>query len=75
MSTQTIEPAIDAKEAAKILNLHPGTVLRMARAHELPSFRIGRIWRFRASALDEWMRAQINSSTLPLAPSSKGAIQ
>jgi excisionase family DNA binding protein len=55
------EPAIDAQAAAKILGVCVRTVKRMAERGELPAFRIVNRWRFRASALDEWMRAQMNA--------------
>jgi len=66
------EPAIDAKEAAALLNLHPNTVLAFARERKIPAFRMGRVWRFRASALDAWMQAQLNSPSLPPASSHGG---
>lgn len=50
------EPLIDEKQAAQFLGgLHPKTVQRMARRCEIPSVRIGRYWRFRASELDAWI--------------------
>jgi excisionase family DNA binding protein len=52
------EPLIDANEAAKILDVHPVTVQRMAKQRRIPGLRLGRVWRFRASALDEWIREQ-----------------
>ena len=53
------EPLMDADEAAKFLGgLHPKTIMRMARRGELPAYRVGKFWRFRASELDEWLRVQ-----------------
>ena len=53
------EPLLSETEAAKFLGgLHPKTVQRMARRGELPAYRIGRYWRFRASELDQWLRVQ-----------------
>ena len=44
-------------EAAKFLGgLHPKTVQRMARRGEVPAYRIGKFWRYRASELDRWLR-------------------
>jgi excisionase family DNA binding protein len=43
-------------EAAKFLGgLHPKTVQRMARRGQLPAYRIGRYWRFKASELSAWL--------------------
>ena len=46
-------------EAAQFLGgLHPKTLQRMARHGELPAYRVGRYWRYRASELDQWLRVQ-----------------
>ena len=55
------EPLIDAQAAAKLLCTSARTVKRMAARGEIPAIRVGKCWRFRASALDEWMRGQLNS--------------
>jgi len=53
------EPLLSDAEAAQFLGgLHPKTVQRMARRGQLPAYRIGRYWRFRASELDRWLRVQ-----------------
>lgn len=70
------EPAITAAEACKLLGLkRPGTVLKWAREGKIPCIRLGAgkgaYVRFRASALDAWMRQQLNSSSLPLASSQE----
>lgn len=57
------EPLLDAKEAARILRIHPKTVKEMAAAKRIPGLKIGSVWRFRASALDAWVTAQLNSSS------------
>jgi len=55
----TYEPLLSDAEAASFLGgLHPKTVQRMARHGHIPSYRIGRYWRFRASELDQWLRVQ-----------------
>jgi excisionase family DNA binding protein len=59
LSTMTFEPLLSEIEAAKFLGgLHPKTVQRMARRGELPAYRVGRYWRFRASELDQWLRVE-----------------
>jgi excisionase family DNA binding protein len=59
------EPLIDADEAAKLLEVHPKTVKRLAAEGIIPAMRIGRLWRFRASLLDAWMRSQLHLSRHP----------
>jgi excisionase family DNA binding protein len=54
------EPLIDAERAAQLLKLHPKTVKRLVQKGRLPGFRIGRVWRFRESSLDVWMRSQLD---------------
>src|SRR5271157_1626861 len=54
-----IEPLIDAYEAAQILRLHPVTVREMAARREIPGLKIGKVWRFRASSLDEWVNSRL----------------
>jgi excisionase family DNA binding protein len=61
----SIEPLIDAASAAEILHLHPKTVKRLAAAGTVPALKIGKLWRFRASALDSWAEAQLSSSCHP----------
>jgi len=57
------EPLIDAPAAARLLKVHPKTVKRLANDGILPGMRIGKLWRFRASILDAWMKAQLNCSS------------
>jgi len=49
------EPLLDSDEVAALLKIHPKTLQRMARRGEIPGTRIGRLWRFRRSALNTWM--------------------
>jgi excisionase family DNA binding protein len=62
--TQTFEPLLSDTQAGQLLGLHPKTVQRLARQGELPAVRIGRYWRYRASALNEWI--DLNSTGQPL---------
>jgi excisionase family DNA binding protein len=65
LTTHTCEPLIDAGRAAALLDVHPKTVKRLAAQGLIPGMKIGKLWRFRASALDDWMRAQIDSARHP----------
>jgi excisionase family DNA binding protein len=49
------EPLFDTNEAAALLQIHPKTLQKLARAGEVIGIRIGKLWRFRASALNEWL--------------------
>ena len=49
------EPLLDVVEAARLLRIHPKT-LRVKASHGIiPAVQIGRVWRFRASALNRWL--------------------
>lgn len=55
----TFEPLISVTEAAALLGgLHPKTLQRMARLGQIPAYRVGRRWYFRASELDKWLNSQ-----------------
>ena len=70
MSHQQIafEPALTSEEAARLLNIHPKTLQRMARKGQVPAHRIGDLWRFRASELDAWFRGKHDRLETPLVP-------
>jgi len=51
------EPLLDSDEAADLLKIHPKTLQRMARRGTVVGIRIGRLWRFRASQLNEWLQS------------------
>ncbi len=71
MAEQTFEPLIDANEAGRILKLHPVTIREMAGKGAIPGFKIGKVWRFRTSALDAWVTQQIESPRYPLSRESE----
>ncbi len=58
-AARTFEPLMDCREAARLLQIHPKTVLKMARAGELPGIRFGKLWRFRTSDLDAWLGSRV----------------
>ena len=50
------EPLLDSEEAAALLKIHPKTLQKLARNGEVAAIQIGKLWRFRASALDQWLK-------------------
>ena len=60
-SAVAFERVLNTEEAAALLQIHPKTLQRMARQGSVPAFRIGDLWRFRASSLDEWVRSGVCS--------------
>jgi len=57
----TFERLLDSEEAASLLKIHPKTLQKMARSGEIAGVQIGRLWRFRVSALDEWLQQKLAS--------------
>jgi excisionase family DNA binding protein len=60
--TNGFEPLLDSEEAADLLRIHPKTLQRMARNGEIAATQIGKLWRFRASELDLWLRSKKTAS-------------
>jgi excisionase family DNA binding protein len=50
--------AMTVKEAAKYLDCSIETIYRMARAGELPCFKIRSLYRFEKEFLDKWKEQQ-----------------
>ena len=52
---QAFEPLLDSEEAAALLKIHPKTLQKMARNGEISGMQVGKLWRFRASTLNQWL--------------------
>jgi len=55
------EQILRSEEAAALLNIHPKTLQRLARKGQIPGFRIGRVWGFRTSVLNQWLESKMVS--------------
>ena len=49
-------------DLAKILNLHPFTVTRLAREGKTPAFKVGGVWRFRKDGFERWIQQRTKRS-------------
>jgi excisionase family DNA binding protein len=56
------EPLLDSEQAASLLRIHPKTLQKMARRGEIHGTHIGKLWRFRASDLNDWILRQEQAS-------------
>ena len=56
------EPLLDSEQAANLLRVHPKTLQKMARRGEIHGTHIGKLWRFRASDLNDWLYRQRRAS-------------
>jgi excisionase family DNA binding protein len=54
------ERLLDSVEAAGLLKIHPKTLQKLARNGEVAAIQIGKLWRFRASALNRWLEKIAN---------------
>ena len=43
------------REAAEYLSVHVRTIYRLAKNGNIPGRKVGGSWRFKKSALDEWL--------------------
>jgi excisionase family DNA binding protein len=57
----TFEQLLDSDEAAALLKIHPKTLQKMARNGEITGVQVGRLWRFRASVINEWLEQKMAS--------------
>jgi excisionase family DNA binding protein len=55
VSEEQFEPLLTSEEAAALLRIHPEKLQRLARRGEIAGIKIGKLWRFRASALYAWL--------------------
>lgn len=50
------EPWSSVEEVAKHLGVAQDSIYRWIEARNLPAHKIGRLWKFKLSELDEWVR-------------------
>ena len=55
------ERLLHTEEAAAIIQIHPKTLQRFAREGAVRGIHIGKLWRFRASEIEEWILRQTAS--------------
>lgn len=53
------------QEVSTYLRVHPSTIYRMLKKHQLPAFRVGSDWRFTVEAIDKWRASVENGSQHP----------
>lgn len=63
-SVDKFEPFLDSEQAASLVKVHPKTLQRYARAGRVMGYRLGKLWRFRASDLDRCLPVTVSSEQL-----------
>jgi excisionase family DNA binding protein len=51
------EPWVTAQQVSKHLGIAKDTVYRWRERKSLPAHKVGRLWKFQLSEVDEWVRA------------------
>jgi excisionase family DNA binding protein len=57
-ATFSPEPLLDSEQAAAIIQIHPKTLQKFARSGQIQGVHIGKLWRFRRSAIEQWIERQ-----------------
>jgi excisionase family DNA binding protein len=52
------EQLLDTEEAAAAMRIHPKTLQKLARRGRVRGIRVGKLWRFRASDIQDWIESQ-----------------
>jgi excisionase family DNA binding protein len=60
-----MEPLLTSSEVARILKVNPKVLERWAKAGDVPAFKVGKFWRYRASDLESWVGSQVHSGCQP----------
>ena len=65
-----IDDILTIDEVANYLRVSERTVYDWAQKGEIPSGKIGTVWRFKKSEIEKWVNDRLSSSARPTAPSS-----
>jgi excisionase family DNA binding protein len=52
------ETLLDTVEAAAVMKIHPKTLRKLARRGRIHGIRVGKLWRFHASHIQDWIDSQ-----------------
>lgn len=54
---QQIEPWFSVEEIARHLGVSKETIYRWLEKSQIPSHRLGKLWKFKPSEVDEWVKS------------------
>ena len=57
MSESTIEKWVTLKEVQEYLGVRRETVLQWIAKRNLPAYKVGRLWKFKLTEVDAWIRS------------------
>jgi excisionase family DNA binding protein len=64
-ASRGIEALLTSNEASQVLKIHPKVLERMAKRGEVPALKVGKFWRYRATALDAWINSRLQFNRQP----------
>ena len=57
MNEQVVEKWVTLKEVQKHLGVGRETILQWIAKRNMPAYKVGRLWKFKLSEVDEWIRS------------------
>jgi len=63
--TDPREPWVSVDDVAEHLGIAKDTVYRWIESKALPAHRVGRLWKFKLSDVDEWVRLRADRDSGP----------
>lgn len=66
------EPWVSVEEVARHLGIAKDSVYRWIGARGLPAHKIGRLWKFKLSEIDDWVRVESAASSKSRTRESEG---
>ncbi len=59
-----IERWVSSKEIAQYIGINKDTLQRWITSGKIPCHRVGRLWKFKISEIDEWIKSASTSNKL-----------
>ena len=57
MNEQVVEKCVTLKEVQEHLGVGRETILQWIAKRNMPAYKVGRLWKFKLSEVDEWIRS------------------
>ena len=57
MADTSMEKYISIEDAAEYLGVKPSTIRSWIKIKDMPAHKVGKLWKFKKSELDEWINS------------------
>lgn len=57
MSNKSIENWVTVKDVQAYLGVGRETILQWIAKRDMPAYKVGRLWKFKLSEIDEWIKS------------------